>query len=34
MMGMMSKMMEGDKPEMMMEMMPQCLKMILPNMLK
>ncbi|HEA65312.1 hypothetical protein LCGC14_2496820 [marine sediment metagenome] len=31
MMGMMSKMMEGDKPEMMMEMMPQCLKMMLPN---
>jgi hypothetical protein len=31
MMGMMSKMMEGDHFEMMMEMMPKCLGMMLPN---
>jgi hypothetical protein len=34
MMGMMSKMMQGDKPEMMMEMMPKCLGMMLQNMQK
>jgi hypothetical protein len=34
MMGMMSKMMEGDQSGMMMEMMPKCLGMMLPNMSK
>ncbi len=34
MMGMMSKMMQGDKPGMMMEMMPKCLGMMLQNMQK
>jgi hypothetical protein len=34
MMGMMSKMMQGGKPEMMMEMMPKCLGMMLQNMQK
>ena len=34
MMGMMSKMMQGGKPEMMMEMMPKCLGMILQYMQK
>lgn len=32
MMGMMSKMMQGDKSDMMMEMMPKCLGMMLQNM--
>ncbi len=34
MMGMMSKMMESDQSEMMMEMMPKCLGMMLSNMAK
>jgi hypothetical protein len=34
MMGMMSKMRQGDKPGMMMEMMPRCLGMMLQNMPK
>jgi hypothetical protein len=34
MIGMMSKMMQGDKPEMMMEIMSQCLEMMFQNMQK